>query len=363
MTDVIAGLLNIEDSSRVFVNTIGQRVVYDAIDEVLSRWSGEVAEMLSFFVSEVMEDHKIRYYNIQGGRMQLQGGMAPALFGRTSGSWDVGFPLRQWGDAWGFTEIDIGYMTIQDIDKNVAGITSRNLNTLRRNILRALFYDNQIASYNDRVGNATYNIEPLANGDSVVYPPKLASEDQATENHYLIAGYAKTAISDSNNPIETMVAELAEHYGEAHDLDIVTFINDTEVSEVEALAGYTDVGDRFVMKGDDQNKLTSDGPPVPGLVIGRTDNSWISKWSWMPTGYMISVAMGEDAPLKMRVDKSGTGLARGLTLVAGTDSTFPLHGAQFRDRHGIAVANRLNGVVMELDTGAYAPPTGMDVAS
>jgi hypothetical protein len=78
----------------------------------------------------------------------------------------------------------------------------------------------------------------------------------------------------------------------------------------------------------------------------------------MESGYMMAMSIQEDAPLKMRVDPADTGLPQGLVLAGFQDSKFPLHGAQYRHRFGLGVANRLNGVVMELGTGGtYTIPT------
>lgn len=359
MADLIAGILGIEDSDRIFINTVGQSVVYNAVADVLAQWNANLTDMLQMFVSGVTTDHIQRYYSMEGGRLQEQGTLAPAGATRGAGQWDVGFPLRQYGTAWGYDEISLAYMTVQEMDRTLAQLTAQGINTVRFEILKALFNSAGIASYDDKI-HPVYNIVPLANGDSVVYPPLAGSESGATDNHYLESGYLATAISDVNNPFETLVMELAEHFsgGNEEELEVVTFINRDEEAEVEALTDFTPIEDMHIAPGDDTARLTSAGPNVPGKIIGRVSDSWVSRWAWMPSGYMLSIAVAEEAPLKMRVDPADTGLPQGLGLVAGTDSKFPLHGAQYRHRFGLGVANRLNGAVMELaNGGTYTIPT------
>lgn len=358
MADLIAGILGIEDSDRIFVNTVGQSVVFNAVQQILAQWNSNLNDMLQVFVSGTTTDYVQRYYSMEGGRLQEQGTLAPAAATRGAGHWDVGFPLRQYGTAWGYDEISMAYMTVMEMDRTLAQLTAQGINTVRFQILKALFNNVEISNYDDKI-HPVYDIVPLANGDTVVYPPLAGSESGATDDHYLEAGYLASAISDTNNPFPVMVRELAEHFGEnEEELEVITFIHRDEEAEVEALTDFTPIEDMHVAPGDDTARLTSAGPNVPGKIIGRVSDSWVSRWPWMPSGYMFSLAIAEEAPLKMRVDPADTGLPQGLGLVAGTDSVFPLHGAQYRHRFGLGVANRLNGVAMELaNGGTYTIPT------
>jgi hypothetical protein len=62
-------------------------------------------------------------------------------------------------------------------------------------------------------------------------------------------------------------------------------------------------------------------------------------------------------PMKKRLDPAEQGFAEGLELVS-KDSRFPFDQSHYRNRYGMGVGNRLNGVVMELGTGGtYTIPT------
>lgn len=174
----IFGILNLNttDNQRTFVNTVGQRIVYDAINELLTRYNA---------------------------------GLRAAM----------------------------AYMTMADLDRHLRTIFIQNTNTVRYEILKALVNNTQRTFKDPLHGDLL--VEPLANGDSVTYPPVLGSEDEATDDHYLESGYAAADISDTNNPFVTIRDELEEHFGAATGGEnIVVFINSAQTAKVEALADF-----------------------------------------------------------------------------------------------------------------------------
>jgi hypothetical protein len=199
-------------------------------------------------------------------------------------------------------------------------------------------------------------IEPLANGDAVVYPPVLGAEAEATEDHYIISGGA--TIVDADDPFPLIVNELEEHFGAATGGEnIVVFINNAETALTKALTNVVEVPDRYIRVGDDTD-VPAGLPGVPGRIIGRhTSGCWIAEWRWWPADYLFGIHLEEEPPLMERVDEAGTGIAQGLQLVS-RDEMYPLEKATWRWRFGLGVANRLNGVVCEVDTVSYTIPTG-----
>ncbi|HUW09587.1 MAG TPA: hypothetical protein VM537_07630, partial [Anaerolineae bacterium] len=74
----LAGILNISDTERAFVNTVGQQVVFDAVNQLLSDYNAEVALQMAAFVERETEKFKMRYLLPGGGRLQRMGRQAPA---------------------------------------------------------------------------------------------------------------------------------------------------------------------------------------------------------------------------------------------------------------------------------------------
>ena len=356
----IYSALNINDTDRVFLSTLGQRVVYDAVQAVLSEHNAAMQAAIGLFVQGTTSDYKIRYKLPGNGKMQDMGvhpmGVPAAV--KAYGQWDVAFPLYSFQDAIGNDRISMAYMTVQDLARQLNTVMIRHANTTRFQILKALLNNTQRTYVDELWGNLL--IEPLANGDSVLYPPVLGSDAEATETHMLESGYAVASISATNDPMATIVAELEEHFGTpTGGSNILTLIDPTATSYVKAMTGFVPVEDKFVQSAITVTTLLG-LPSVPGRLIGRTaSGSWVSEWRWMPATYMLGIHLDAEKPLMKRVDPADTGLPTGLTLIA-RDENFPLESAYYEDRFGFGVANRLNGVAMEVaNGGSYTIPSGM----
>lgn len=344
----IYGILNIKDTDRVFLNTIGQRVVYDAVSQVLQMHNEALAGAMAVFVQETTSDHKLRYKLPGGGRLQRRGGHAQSAAVKAIGHWDVAFPLEEFGDQLAADRVAYAYMTIQDLNRHLDTVLLRDINTVRHELLYALFNNTSRTFADDLWGDLT--IQPLANGDSVLYPPLQGSEDGATANYYLVSGYAASAISDSNDPVVTLIKTLEKRYGSVSGGSrIVVFINENQTAAVQGLTNFVEVIDRNIQPGT-QTALPVGAPSVPGRLIGRhASGAWVSEWPWIPDGYMLGVHLDAPAPLMQRVDPDYTGLPRGLQLVAESD-VYPFEQSHYTHRFGFGVGNRLNGVVMQLTT-------------
>jgi hypothetical protein len=178
----------------------------------------------------------------------------------------------------------------------------------------------------------------------------IGSSTESDDDHYLESGYADSAISDDNNPLITIKEELVEHFGTTiGGEDIVVFCNQGDTAYIEDLTDFDPVEDRNVRSGSNRD-VPVNLPNVPGTIKGRSNGCWVSEWRYVPDNYLIGVHLDAPAPCIERVDPSETGLKRGLNLVA-QDTDHPLMSSVYRARFGIAVRNRLNGVVMELGSG------------
>lgn len=354
----IYGILKVADTDRVFLNTLGQSVVYDAVNEYMRLHNEELAQTLGVFVGETTTDFKRRYKLPGGGQLQNMGfapESAPAAV-KSSGSWDVAFPLNEWGAALAGSRTTYAYATVQDLAREIDGVRARDVNTVRYQILNAILGSTQ-TSFVDPI-NGTLAIEPLANGDSVVYPPILGATDEATENHYLSAGYAVSAISDTNNPYITIVNELEEHFGApTGGSNIVTFIPSDVTAKTQALTDFVAVNDMRIEPGANAAQVFGLPAGLPGRILGTVGGSWVVEWRYLPATYIVGIHLDAPAPLAMRVDPTYTGLGSGLQLVA-TNDKYPFSESFYSHRFGVAAANRLNGVAMIVSAAAWSVPSG-----
>lgn len=351
----IFGLINLNDSDYAYVNTAGQALVFTGTLRYLTQYNADMAAAQRVFLDGDTENYKERYKLIGGGRLQRRGGQTVSGAVKATGQWDVAYPLEDFGAQVTATDVAMAYMTPAEYQRHIDTVLVQDTNTMRHEVLRALFNNGARTFVDERWGSLT--VQPLANGDSVTYPPALGSENDATDDHYLVSGYAAADVSATNNPIPTLVEELEEHFGEvAGNSNVVVFINPAQAAKLQALAGFDAIEDRYIRSGANTDVPTG-LPGVPGKVIGRAHGAWISQWRWVPANYLMGIHLDAPPPLKMRVDPAGTGLGRGLQLVA-RDQQYPLESAHFRHRFGVGVSNRLNGVVMQLKaSGTYDVPT------
>lgn len=356
----LLGLLNIAEAAadKTYVQTVGHRLVYDAVKTLMNSYNAEIAKAKKVFVERTTSDFKFRYKLAGGGRLQRRGGLAQSAAVKATGYWDVALPLEDFGAQFGGDDITLAYMTAAELDRHLDTIFIQDVNTVRFEMLKALLNSGQKTFVDEYQGSLT--VEPLANGDSVVYPPAVGSETEATDNHYLESGYTAASISDTNNPYPVMRAELVEHFGgpQQGGDNIVHFINSAQSALTRALAAFDGVTARFLNPGANTDTPVNIPSGLPGTVIGYVSSGgWIVEWDWIPSGYILGMHMDAPAPLLERIDPEQTGLGTGLQLVA-EDEEYPLQSSHYRHRFGFGAGNRLNGVVMELaNGGTYTIPT------
>lgn len=353
----IYGLLNLSDTDRSYVNTVGQEAVYEAANTYLNTHATDMMKAYSAFLQEETEAFKERYKLPGGGRLQRRGGQAQSAATKAGGAWDVAYPLEDFGAQITGDDVTLAYMRLDEFDRHLQTVSIQDLNTVRYEMLKALFNNTQRAFIDPLHGSLS--IEPLANDDAVLYPPVLGSEAEATDDHYLISNYAGTAIDSTHNPYPTLREELEEHFGAMQGFgNVAAFIHPDQVAVTEALGDFVPAEDIGIRASTTTSVLRSETlPNVPGRVIGRVNGVWVVEWRWIPAGYVLAVDLDAPAPLKMRRDPSDTGLQRGLHLKS-TDLQSPLEASHYRHRFGVGVGNRLNGVVMQLAVGtAYEIPT------
>ena len=348
----IFGHLGINDSEYVWQLTSGQGLIWDTAQEYLARVNADINQAMSVFVSGETENRTDRYkLPGSGGGLQRRSSNGRYAAVKADGEFDVAFPLEDFGAMLAGNDVDMAYMTVAELDNHINTIVDDNIITLRFELLKALLNNTQ-DSFVDRAG--TFAIEPLANGDTVVYPPVLGSTTAATEDHYLGSSYAAASISDTNDPYVTIADELEEHFGTpTGGSEIAVFINSAQRAKTLDLAAFTPITDMHINPGNDTATVNGMPPRLMAnsgwRILGRHDELgvWVVEWRHIPASYLLGVHLGVEAPLKKRVDPAAVGLGTGLQLVA-TDEKFPFTESIWRHRFGFGVANRLNGVVMDL---------------
>src|SRR3990172_263924 len=183
----IFGHLNIADTERTFNATIGQRVLFEAATDYVARANAELAALQSLFVARTTSDFKLRYKLSGGGYLQERANEGRYGAVKALGSWDVAFPLKDYGAMIASNDVAMAYMTVAELDNHISTVVVQNVNTVRHQVLRRLFKSTTDTFVDDVHGSLT--IQPLANGDTVTFPPVIGSAAESTDNHYLESGY------------------------------------------------------------------------------------------------------------------------------------------------------------------------------
>lgn len=361
MSDIYGALgVNTTDSQYAFVRTFGQDAIYSAVNKLLGMYEQDLNASIALLVEETTVKHKEKYLLPGGGRMQLMGPEGEPIPSKATGSWDVAYPIDDFGSMLSWSRVAYAYMTMQDLDRHMKSIQVKNINTVRHQMLEMLFNANTRAYTDPEWGSLT--IQPLANGDANVYPPILGSETEATSNHYLGFTYASTAISNTNNPFPTIVNKLEDHFGTpTGGSNVIVFINNAQTSIVSQLADFVPFTYRYTQPGADADLVAGLPPEVMAgswRILGTCSGAIIAEWRWVPSQYMLAVHLDAPKPLKKRIDPPDVGLGQGLQLVAKSEK-YPFTESVFSNRYGFGCGNRLNGVMGLVDgNNSYATPAG-----
>jgi len=354
----IYAALGVPDDDYAFLRTYGQEVIYDATMQVLGDHNADVAQMTAFFVEKNTKDHAVKYKLPGTGRLQRRGRQSNAAAIKATGDWTVQFPLEDFAASLQMDDVSFAYATMGFYDLQLAAVLKADVNTQRFEILRALFNNTARPFVDENWGALT--VQPLANGDTVAYPPVVGSEVNATAQNYLgvaanISGAG--AITDLNNPIPLLVNTLEQHFGTpTGGSKIVVIVNNAQTTGIQGLSNFDTVPNRFVQYGANvslaMQELFPDGMP-PGRVLGESDSALIVEWRWMPAGYMGAFHTEAAAPLYRRIDPPETGLGQGLQLIV-EDMNAVIWKQTWRNRFGIGAGNRLNGVIIDLTAAGGA---------
>jgi hypothetical protein len=354
---LVFGALGIPDDDYVYLNTLGQEAVFNATNQLLGNHNLDLAAFEQVFVERTTDSFKTRYYLETGGRMEKITNNTRPLDVKTTGQWDVAYPLEEFGARLASNRVAMAYMSSQQYGRHIAAILNSDVNTRRFAMLKALF-NNAPPAFNDE-HRGSLTIVPLANGDSVVYPPIVGSEDNATAQHYLGTTFAPTAIDDTHDPITPAVDLLEGHFGmPTGGSNVAVFLNKANIPLVQAMSEFNPIEMRFQSLGDNITQAVNTPGYLPGRTVGELGGkAIIQQWNWIPANYQLTVHLGAPRPLTKRVDDKRTGLPEGLTLLTMTREE-PFRETIWTNRYGYAVGNRLNGVITFIDAGnAYVIPT------
>jgi hypothetical protein len=344
---VLYGFHNLQDITAARVTGQNVEAVNDAINLAVATYNEEQNRLMAALVDRVTQPSE-RYAQISDATLQPLDENGRALPIKPSGFYDVAYPIRMAGSAWGANYITRVKMTVGDAERATAQMIRADRNWMRRQMLAAIFSNGTWTFADPVYGDLT--IQPLASNDSVQFSNVAGS--QATDNHlYAQAG----AISDAANPFPTLFADLMEHpqnTGQA-----VAVIPTALKASVQGLATFHPVADPNIEAGNASDRLVGNlGIAMPGTLIGYEESgTWIVEWDKLPATHGFMFATGGDRPLGMREHPEPE--LQGYNRVADRDD-HPFYESQWLRMAGFGARNRVGAIAFRIGNGTYAVPTG-----
>lgn len=343
------GFVGLEELFAQRVTDVGWTIVNDAVALSAQLHTQELDAALKTFVMEV-DKPKMRFKQPVVTELQpLEGADDNPIPVSGYDQYDVAFPLRSAGYAWGTNRISRALMTVEEANNQTLIGLMADKSWMRRHMLAAIFESDSYTFTDPEWGNLT--IMPLANGDAQQYL-KYDGETY-TDTHYLAQA---DAIDGSHNPFPTIYDELTEHPSNVG--DPIVYVSSSLVASIEALSGFIEVNDPNVRPGVATTTLA--GLPQTTLgdrVLGYVDRCWIVEWRVLPSGYMIAHTEGGGPFIGMR--QYNVPELRGLR-----PEFFNADGNHYVSRllrsAGFGVMNRIGALVYYVGGASYTTPSGYD---
>jgi hypothetical protein len=354
------GFVGLQDLFNQRVAAVGAERIYDAVEATAAEYTRVMNEILSTFSERTTV--ALEQVELPGtGTLQPVdewGNPQPVLPGP---SYQTGYPIQGGATAWGNNRVTRELITVEEANRFTLDALQRDANWVTRHALAALF-TNTTYLFNDKVGAngsrglGDITIQPLANGDGVLYP-KRGVQVSATDTHYLAQA---AAIADANNPFPAIRQELVEHPTNA--APYVAYVADSLVDPIGGLTEFVEANDpdiRYGVGGDTLPETTAEilGPGDEVLGKTKSSNMWIVQWSFLPAGYMVVVAQGGMGGPVLKMREYPAPALQGF---------FPENHSPDGNRQefrmiryaGFGAHNRIRALVMRVGSGTYAIPTG-----
>ena len=354
---LVYGFHSLTDLYGQRVSAVGTPRVYDAIREATAEYTRVANGLLGVLAERtVIAQEQIELPG--SGTLQPLDEWGNPLPVQPSGSYTVAYPIQGGGTAFGANRVSRAMMTVEEVARATMDAMQKDKDWLIRHALAAVF-TNTTWTFADKVGAngskglGNITIQPLANGDAVVYG-KVGGVAAAVDTHQLAqAG----AIADNANPFPTIKAELDEHPSNRG--PYVAYIASDLVATATALTEFVEVGDPDIALGSGSDQVTGSVASLIGFgteVLGKTKSGvWLVEAPVLPSTYILAVATGADAVLRMREYPAPE--VQGLFLETHSDDG-NTDATRFIRYAGFGVRNRVGAVVYRIGNGSYAIPTG-----
>lgn len=324
----------------------------DTINEVLQAdidAHNAIVEDLVGELCEITTDRQRIYGASQQGEM-----VEVDEFGRsrtqavTPGA-EVGFPLRKFQIALGWTSTWFKVHTPADMARAVQNTEKAHLRAIQNQIRFAVYRATNYTFNDFLVDKIDLAVKRFLNADGQRIPdgPNGETFDGSSHSHYNANAGLTNAV------LLALVDDVVEH---GHGSMVKLAINRANETAVRALAGFEPYHDPRLALGTHANQAGErlDITRVDNRAIGLFGAAEVWVKSWNPAGIAFCWDSGaEGKPLAFRQREQES--LQGLMIAAELDS-YPLNAQYMEAEFGVGVWTRTNGAVLDFVNGAYTDP-------
>lgn len=338
------------------VSVAGANLVLDMVNQSLAEYTRIVNAMLALAVERTTIAQE--YIALPGSKtLQPLDDLGNPIPTRPGGNYTVGYPIQGGGDAFGDNRITRELITVGEVNRITSEIMRADKDWILRHALGAML-DNTSWTFNDKTGAGEnkglgdITIQPLANNDSVTYV-RTGGTAPSADDHYKAQA---DAIDDTHNPFPTIRSELSEHPGNGS--LYVCYAASDQVSAISDLTEFVPAPVEDITRGSGSDTLNTNGANLIGFgkeYIGKTlSGVHVVDTPIMPSGYMITFAVGADPVLRMR-EYPAPALQGLFTETHSPDGNLNI--TRLLRYAGFGVRNRVGAVVSYIGGGSYTIPT------
>lgn len=337
------------DTTHQSIADFGMDTIQQVLADDVAAHNAIVADQMTM-VDRTEDRLRLAGSSINGEFMEVDEYGAAPTQKEVPGS-QVGFPLRKYQFAVGWTEDYMLRRTPADMALKVRQVEKADLRNISRELQRAVYLSANYTFTDHLVDEVPLPVKRFwnADGDPIPDGPNGEVFDGATHTHYNFAA------SLTDTAAYALIDDVVEH-GFASGVKIV--IHRQDEAKWRALPDFHPYVDARITQAVDRDRIEN-----PNLDLSRLDNRpigifgaaevWVKSWGIQ--NYSLCWAMGEAAkPLVWREEPVAS--YRGLRVAANT-RRFPLEAEHMERRFGLGVWNRGNGAVLYHAGGAYTDPT------
>jgi hypothetical protein len=259
---------------------------------------------------------------------------------------EVEFPMKGFQAAIGWTAMFFRNKTVADMATTQVAAKIGHVNSIRRELQRAIYGAANYTTFDYRVDNVQLDIKRFVNADGAPIPlgPNGEVFNASTHTHYLFHDGLDNASAHA------LVQTVLEHH---NDGQIRVFISSGDEAAWRGLADFKPYIDARLTIPITTSNPTSRLDPFKtnDRAIGLFDAAEVWVKPWAISNY--AVAMDTSTGMKPLALRTRDGNGARLDTV-GTNVLFPLQADYMESEFGFGVWTRTNGAVLFHGTGAVA---------